>query len=197
VRRSHDRLSAGGVLAGEDEQGAEQGGGLAGAEAEAGEDPPVLEVAEGVLDGCAGGGQRLVGVPLGGGGLAGPGGFVAGDDDRVFGAGVQAGEAGVGQGAEPGGAQPGGDVVVAGGGDLAGGAAAGGGYPGQVACLVGEGEEQQPVLLVLAVVVLAVGGAGAAAGGDQGAVEQYRFPACLLDRGQGAVQAGRGRRAAR
>ena len=27
----HDRLSAGGVLAGEDEQGAEQGGGLAGA----------------------------------------------------------------------------------------------------------------------------------------------------------------------
>ena len=106
-----------------------------------------------MLDGGAGGGQGLVGLALGGGGLAGPGGFVAGDDDRVVGVGVQAGEAEVGEGAEPGGAQPGGEVVVAGGGDLAGGAAAGGGDPDQVACLVGEGEEQQPVFLVLAVVV--------------------------------------------
>jgi hypothetical protein len=52
----HDRLSAGGVLAGEDEQGAQQGGGFAAVDAEAGEGAPVLEVAEGVLDGCAGGG---------------------------------------------------------------------------------------------------------------------------------------------
>ena len=93
------------MLAGKDEQGAQQGGGLGGAEAEAGEDPPVLEVAEAVLDGGAGGGQGLVSVALGGGGLARRGGLVAGDDDGVFGAGVQAGEAEVGQGAEPGGAQ--------------------------------------------------------------------------------------------
>jgi hypothetical protein len=106
------------VLAGEDEQSAQEGGGLGGAEAEEGEYPPVLEVAEAVLDGGAGGGQGLVGVALGGGGLGGPGGFVAGDDDGVAGVGVQAGEAEVGQGAEPGGAQRGGDVVVAGGGDL-------------------------------------------------------------------------------
>jgi hypothetical protein len=73
----------------------------------------VLEVAEGVLDGGAGGGQGLVGLALGGGGSVGPGGLVAGDDDRVAGVGVQAGEAEVGEGAEPGGAQPGGDVVAA------------------------------------------------------------------------------------
>jgi hypothetical protein len=113
------------VLAGEDEQGAEQAGGLGRVGAEAGEDPPVLEVAEGVLDGGAGGGVGLVGLALGGGGPAGPGGFPAGDDDRVFGVGVQAGEAEVGEGAEPGGAQPGGEVVAAGGGDFAGGAAMG------------------------------------------------------------------------
>jgi hypothetical protein len=99
----HDRLSAGGVLAGEDEQGAQQGGGLAGVEAEASEAPPVLEVAEAVLDGRAGSGQGLVGLPLGGGRPAGPGGLVSGDDDRVVGVGVQAGEAEVGEGAEPGG----------------------------------------------------------------------------------------------
>src|SRR6516162_5939527 len=152
----HDRLTPGGVLASKDEQGAQQDGGLGGAEAEAGEDPPVLEVAEAVLDGSAGSGQGLVSVPLGGGGLAGPGGFPAGDDDRVVWVGVQAGEAEVGEGAEPGSAEPVREMVVAGGGDLAGGAAAGAGDPGQVACLVGEGEEQQPVFLVLAVVVLAV-----------------------------------------
>ena len=77
-----------------------------------------------MLYGRAGSGQGLVGLALGGGRLAGPGGFVAGDDDRVFGVGVQAGEAEVGERAEPGGAQPG-DLVLAGGGDLAGGAAAG------------------------------------------------------------------------
>jgi hypothetical protein len=65
---------------------------LAGLRAQPGEDPPVLEVAEAVLDGRAGGGQGLVSLPLGGSGLAGPGGFVAGDDDRVFGVGVQARE---------------------------------------------------------------------------------------------------------
>jgi hypothetical protein len=59
-----------------------------------------------VLYGRAGSGQGLVGLALGGGRLAGPGGFVAGDDDRVFGVGVQAGEAEVGERAEPGGAQP-------------------------------------------------------------------------------------------
>jgi hypothetical protein len=48
------------------------------------------------------------------------GGFPAGDDDRVVGVGVQAGEAEVG---EPGGAQPLCDVVVPGGADLAGGTA--------------------------------------------------------------------------
>jgi hypothetical protein len=95
------------VLAGEDEQGAQHGGGLGGAEAEPGEDPPVLEVAEAVPDGCAGGGQGLVSVALGGSELARRGGLVAGDDDGIFGAGVQAGEAGIGQGAEPGGTQPG------------------------------------------------------------------------------------------
>jgi hypothetical protein len=42
------------VLASKDEQGAQQDGGLAGVEAEPGEDPPVLEVAEAVLDGGAG-----------------------------------------------------------------------------------------------------------------------------------------------
>jgi len=52
------------------------------------------------------------------------GGFVSGDDDRVFGARVQAGEPEPGEGAEPGSAQVPGEVVVAGGGDLAGGAAA-------------------------------------------------------------------------
>jgi hypothetical protein len=56
-----------------------------------------------VLGGGAGDGQCLVG----GGGLAGPGGLVASDDDRVFGVGVQPGEAEVGEGAGPGGAQPG------------------------------------------------------------------------------------------
>src|SRR5512135_414983 len=188
---AHDRRSAGDVLAGEDEQGAQQHGGLAGVQAETGEDPPVLEVAEAVLDRGAGGGQGLVGVPLGGGGLAGGGGFPAGDDDRVAGVGVQAGEPEVGQGAEPGGAQVPGEVVVAGGGDLAGGAAAGAGDPDQVACLVGEGEEQQPVFLVLAVEILAVGRAGAAAGRDQGAVQQHRLSALLPYRGEGAVQAGR------
>lgn len=137
------------MLAGEDEQGAEQHGGLGGAEAQAGEDPPVLEVAEAVLDGGAGGGQGLVSLSLGGGRLGGPGGFVSGDDDGVFGVGVQAGEAEAGEGAEPGGPQVPGDVVVAGGGDLAGGAAAGGGDPDQVACLVGECEEQQPCFLCL------------------------------------------------
>ena len=145
------------MLSGEDEQGAQQGGGLGWAEAQPGEDPPVLEVAEAVLDGCAGGGQGLAGLALGGCGLAGPGGFVAGDDDGVAGAGVQAGEAEVGQGAEPGGAQPVREVVMAGGGDLAGGAAPGGGDPDQVAPLVGEGEEQQPVFLVLVVVIAPVG----------------------------------------
>jgi hypothetical protein len=53
------------VLAGEDEQGAQHGGGPGGVEAEAGEDPPVLEVAEAVLDWGAGGGQGLVSLPLG------------------------------------------------------------------------------------------------------------------------------------
>ena len=48
----HDRLPAGGVLAGEDEQGAAEHGGLGGVEAEPGDDPPVLEVAEAVLDGA-------------------------------------------------------------------------------------------------------------------------------------------------
>jgi hypothetical protein len=55
------------VLAGEDEQSAQQDRRLGGVEAEAGEDPPVLEVAEAALDGCAGGGQGLVSLPLGGG----------------------------------------------------------------------------------------------------------------------------------
>jgi hypothetical protein len=56
---------------------------------------------------------------------------VAGDDDRILAvraaavAGLQAGEAEVGQGARSGALQVGGQVVVAGGGDLAGGAAAG------------------------------------------------------------------------
>ena len=65
------------MLAGQDEQGAQHGGGLAGVHAQAGEDPPVLEVAEAVPGWGAGGGLRLVGVPLGGGELAGPGGFAA------------------------------------------------------------------------------------------------------------------------
>jgi hypothetical protein len=133
------------VLAGEDEQRAEHGGGLGEVEAEPGEDPPVREVAEAVLDGCAGGGQGLVCLPLRGGGLAGPGGFPAG-------------EAEVGEGAEPGSTQPAREVVVAGGREFACGAAAGGGDPDQVACLVGEGEEQQPVFLIFSVVVLPVRG---------------------------------------
>ena len=84
------------MLAGEDEQSAQQDRRLAGVEAQPGEDPPVLEVAEAVLDGSAPGGQGLAGLALGGSGLAGPGGLVAGDDDGMFGAGVQAGEAEVG-----------------------------------------------------------------------------------------------------
>ena len=113
--RVHDRLSAGGVLAGEGEQGAQQDRRLGGVEAEPGEDPPVLEVAEAVPGRGAGGGRGLAGVPLGRGRLAGRGGFPAGDDDRVFGAGVQAGEPEAGQGAGPGGAQMGGEVAVPGG----------------------------------------------------------------------------------
>jgi hypothetical protein len=140
------------VLAGEDEQGAQQDRRLGGIEAQPGEDPPVLQVAEAVLDGRAGGGQGPVSLPLGGGGLAGRGGFPAGDDNRVAGIGVQAGEPEVGQGAEPGTAQPVCEVVVAGCGDLAGGAAPGAGDPDQVSPFVGEGGEQQPVFLVLAVV---------------------------------------------
>jgi hypothetical protein len=70
------------VLAGEDEQGPQHDGGPGGVEAQAGEDPPVL-VAEAVLDGGARGGQGLVSLPLGGCGLAGPGGFVAGDGHFV------------------------------------------------------------------------------------------------------------------
>lgn len=87
------------MLAGEDEQGAQQGGGAGGVEAEPGDDAPVLEVAEAVLDGGAGGGQGLVGVPLGGGELPARGSLAAGDD-RVIRVGVQAGEPEVGQGAE-------------------------------------------------------------------------------------------------
>jgi hypothetical protein len=41
------------------------------------------------------------------------------------------------------------------------------------------------VFFVLAVVVGAVGGAGPAAGGDQGAIQQDRFPALPADRGGG------------
>jgi len=149
-----------------------------------------LRSLEAVLDGCAGGGQGLVSLALGGCGLAGPGGFVSGDDDGVAGAGVQAGEAGVGEGAEPGCAEPLCEVVTAGGGDLAGGAAVSWGDPGQVAVLVGEGEEQQPMFLMLAVEIPPVRGAGPAAGGDQGAIEQHDLPALLRDLGEGAVQAG-------
>ena len=54
------------MLAGEDEQGAQQGGGFGGVEAEPGEAAPVLEVTEAVPGGCVGGGQCLVRVPLGG-----------------------------------------------------------------------------------------------------------------------------------
>jgi len=64
--------------------------------------------------------RALVGLPLGGGELACPGGLAAGNDDRVFGVGVQAGEPEVGESAEPG-------VAQAGGGDLAGGIPAGSG----------------------------------------------------------------------
>ena len=53
------------MLAGEDEQGAQYGGGPGGIEAEPGEDPPLLGVGEAVLDGGAGSGQGLVSVPLG------------------------------------------------------------------------------------------------------------------------------------
>jgi hypothetical protein len=77
--------------------GAQQHGGVSGAEAEPGGNPPVLEVAEAVLDWGAGGGQGLVRVSLGGGGLPGSGGFVSGDDDRVVRVGVEAGEPEVGQ----------------------------------------------------------------------------------------------------
>ena len=62
----HDRLSAAGVLAGEDEQGAQQHAGVSRAESEPGEDPPLLEVAEAVPGWGTGGGQGLVRVSLGG-----------------------------------------------------------------------------------------------------------------------------------
>jgi hypothetical protein len=61
-----------------DEQGAKQDRRLAGIAVEPGEDPPVLEVAEAVLDRGAGGGQDLVSLPLGGGGLAGCGDLAGG-----------------------------------------------------------------------------------------------------------------------
>jgi hypothetical protein len=187
------------VLAGKDEQGAQQHGGFAWVYAEPGEAPPVLEDAEAVLDGGAGGGQGLVRMPLGGGGLAGPGGFVTDDDDRVAGVGVQAGEAGVGEGAEPGSAEPVRDAVMAGGGDLAGGAAAGAGDLGQVARLVGEGQEQQPVfLMVLTVVVLPVRDAGPAAGGGQVPSSSTASPPWFLILARArSRRPGRGRRAAR
>jgi hypothetical protein len=73
------------VLAGEDEQGAQQDCRLAGIDADTGEAAPVLEVAEAVLDGSAGSGQGLAGLAPGGSGLAGPGGFVPGCFDASLG----------------------------------------------------------------------------------------------------------------
>jgi hypothetical protein len=52
LRLSGRHGSAGCVLAGQDEQGAQHGGGLAGVHAQAGQDPPVLEVAEAVSGGA-------------------------------------------------------------------------------------------------------------------------------------------------
>ncbi|WP_167396095.1 hypothetical protein [Streptomyces bobili] len=69
------------------------------------------------------------------------GGLAASDDHRVIGIVVQADEAEVGQGPEPGLAQMAGDLVVAGHSDLAGPAGLGRGDPDQVALLIGQREK--------------------------------------------------------
>lgn len=122
---------------------------MADVQAHLGQDAPVLQVGEAVLGAGAFAADQRVGLFLRGGRLGAPGGFGAGDDDRVVvGVVVEADEAQVGQGAEAGLAEPGAQVVVPGGGDLAGAARAGRRDPQQIPALVGECEEQQPVDLV-------------------------------------------------
>lgn len=123
---------------------------MGGVGAELGEDPPVLEVGEAVLDRCASDGEYAVGFLLAGSELVGAAGVVAGNDHGVEYVVVQAAEAEVRQRSETGGAQVGQNVVMAGGGVVMGAAGPGGGYPDQAALLVGEGEEVQAMVAVLA-----------------------------------------------
>lgn len=122
---------------------------MGGVGAELGEDPPVLEVGEAVLDRCPSDGENAVSGLLAGGELVSAAGVEAGDDHRVEYVVVQAAETEVRQGPEADGAQMGQDVVVAGGGVVVGAAGPGGGYPDQAALLVSQGEEVQVMLRCL------------------------------------------------
>jgi hypothetical protein len=101
-----DHLSSGDLVVGQDEQGAQELGGVGGVHADFGQDAPVLQVREAVLDGCAFAADQPVDLLLGGGEWPAAGGFAAGDDDGVVGVIVQTDEAEVGDGAESGTRRP-------------------------------------------------------------------------------------------
>ncbi|WP_435840969.1 hypothetical protein [Streptomyces flaveolus] len=122
---NEDRLSAGDLGVGQDEQCSQQRGRIAGGEPEFGEDTPVLQVGEGVFAGGPLSGDQLVGLLLCRGQRFVVGGLVAGDDDGTVGVGVQTDEAEVRDCAETGFPKPVDDLVVAGGDDLTGTARAG------------------------------------------------------------------------
>ncbi|GLW96834.1 hypothetical protein Misp02_09210 [Microtetraspora sp. NBRC 16547] len=93
---AEDHPSAGDLVGGQHEQGAQQLGGLGGVQAELGENAPALQVGEAVLDGCAFDADQPVDLLLcGGEGLV-AGGFPASDDRGLVGVVVQADEAEVG-----------------------------------------------------------------------------------------------------
>lgn len=87
---------------------------MAGVSAELGEDPPVLEVGEAVLDWRASDGEHSVGVLLTSSQLVGTAGMEARDDHRVAHVVVQAAESEVRESTEAGGAQVGQNVIVTG-----------------------------------------------------------------------------------
>ncbi|SDD82312.1 hypothetical protein SAMN05216505_11298 [Streptomyces prasinopilosus] len=67
----------------QNKQAVQEVGGASGIGAELGEDPPVLEVGEAVLDRCAADGEDPVGGLPAGGELAGTAGAEAGDDHGI------------------------------------------------------------------------------------------------------------------
>lgn len=176
-------------------QSSQKSGGAGGTGTGLGEDLPVLEVGEAVLDRCPSDRGEAVGFLLARGELVSAAGGVAGDNHGVEDVVVQSAEAEVSQRPGAGGAQVGQDGVVAGGGVVVGVAGPGGGSPDQAALVVGQGEEGQAMAVVLAGVVPPVGLPGATLGADEGAVGQDRL--CGLpgepssERGPGAEPARR------